>query len=262
LPIDPVVPPTPTDGINSPAALPLAVTTMLTMAGSLGLSLVAYRTMLNWAWIRSVSPTVGHAEKRGSYGSRRSLPLHSEISQAKLPGEPGVAVSPSPDYLILYCLRNIDKAPTTFCLMPEVLTYLPAAAVEALRQPDFTVAGGDSFSPSNTLKGVALLRTCPRTGGLQVRYNGTGIDTHTPAAAAALEQLGDLFRHPNLMHSVVLEPGDMLLIENRRTVHGRDPFEPRFDGTDRWLLRLYTATNDSLAEGIAEDAALPNLWSV
>jgi hypothetical protein len=262
LPIDGVIPPTPLDGVNDPCTLPRAVTTMLTMAGSLGLSLVAYRTMLNWAWIRSVSPTAGHTEKRGSYGSRRSLPLHSEVSQARLPGEPGTGVSPSPDYLILYCVRNIERAPTTFCLIPEALARLPEHAVAALRRADFVIAGGDSFAPSNVLENVALLRSCPRTGGLQFRYNGTGIEGRSPAAAEALERLGDLFTDPTLVRSVILEPGDMLLLENRRTVHGRDPFEPRFDGTDRWLLRLYTVNQETFTEGVAEDPALPNLWYV
>jgi len=262
LPIDGELPPTPTDGVNNPRALPRSVTTMLTMAGSLGLSLIAYRTMLNWAWIRSISPTAGHTEKRGSYGSRRSLPLHSEVSQAGLPGETGTGVSPSPDYLVLYCLRNNERAPTTFCLIPEVLERLPEQAVAALRRPEFSIAGGDSFAPSNVLEDVALLRTCPRTGGLQFRYNGTGIKPQTPAAAEALELLEEMFRDPALVRSVILEPGDMLLLENRRTVHGRDPFEPRFDGTDRWLLRLYTVNQSTFSEGVAEDPALPNLWYV
>jgi L-asparagine oxygenase len=35
--------------------------------------------------------------------------------------------------------------------------------------------------------------------------------------------------------TVALEPGDVLLIDNHRLVHGRRPFQPRYDGTDRWL---------------------------
>jgi alpha-ketoglutarate-dependent taurine dioxygenase len=37
---------------------------------------------------------------------------------------------------------------------------------------------------------------------------------------------------------VVLEPGDVLIINNRRVVHGRRPFKARYDGTDRWLKRV------------------------
>jgi alpha-ketoglutarate-dependent taurine dioxygenase len=36
---------------------------------------------------------------------------------------------------------------------------------------------------------------------------------------------------------VVLSDGDVLVIDNDRAVHGRSPFVPRYDGTDRWLKR-------------------------
>ncbi len=42
---------------------------------------------------------------------------------------------------------------------------------------------------------------------------------------------------------VPLAAGDVLLVDNYRMVHGRTPFRPRFDGTDRWL-RKVTVTRD------------------
>lgn len=37
--------------------------------------------------------------------------------------------------------------------------------------------------------------------------------------------------------AVRLESGDVLVIDNDVVVHGREPFPPRYDGTDRWLRR-------------------------
>jgi L-asparagine oxygenase len=42
-----------------------------------------------------------------------------------------------------------------------------------------------------------------------------------------------------------LKAGDLIIIDNRRTVHARTEFEPRYDGFDRWLQRSYVV--DSLA---------------
>jgi L-asparagine oxygenase len=42
---------------------------------------------------------------------------------------------------------------------------------------------------------------------------------------------------------VPLVAGDLLLVDNYRMVHGRTPFRPRYDGTDRWL-RKVTVTRD------------------
>jgi hypothetical protein len=39
------------------------------------------------------------------------------------------------------------------------------------------------------------------------------------------------------LRTVVLATGDLLVIDNARVVHGRTPYEPRFDGSDRWLQR-------------------------
>jgi hypothetical protein len=37
---------------------------------------------------------------------------------------------------------------------------------------------------------------------------------------------------------IALRPGDMLFVDNFCAVHGRKPFQARYDGTDRWLKRI------------------------
>ncbi|MEK8144495.1 TauD/TfdA family dioxygenase [Streptomyces sp. M10(2022)] len=39
------------------------------------------------------------------------------------------------------------------------------------------------------------------------------------------------------------DPGDLVIIDNRVTVHGRTAFHPRYDGADRWLQRTYVTTD-------------------
>ena len=34
-------------------------------------------------------------------------------------------------------------------------------------------------------------------------------------------------------------PGDLAILDNRVTVHGRTPFRPRYDGADRWVQRTF-----------------------
>jgi alpha-ketoglutarate-dependent taurine dioxygenase len=46
-----------------------------------------------------------------------------------------------------------------------------------------------------------------------------------------------------LQTSVVLEPGDLLVVDNAVAVHGRSPFTARFDGTDRWLQRTFVVSD-------------------
>ena len=43
--------------------------------------------------------------------------------------------------------------------------------------------------------------------------------------------------------------GDILLFDNRRVMHARTPFEPRYDGTDRWLQRVIITDDLGRSEG-------------
>jgi L-asparagine oxygenase len=43
--------------------------------------------------------------------------------------------------------------------------------------------------------------------------------------------------------SIALDAGDLLVVDNTVAVHGRTPFEPRFDGTDRWLQRTFVVSD-------------------
>ena len=52
----------------------------------------------------------------------------------------------------------------------------------------------------------------------------------------ALNKLVDVIN--SQLADVVLAPGEIVLIDNARAIHGRKPFEPRYDGTDRWMKRI------------------------
>jgi hypothetical protein len=42
---------------------------------------------------------------------------------------------------------------------------------------------------------------------------------------------------------LALEAGDLLVVDNDVAVHGRSPYQPRFDGYDRWLQRAMAVTD-------------------
>lgn len=55
-------------------------------------------------------------------------------------------------------------------------------------------------------------------------------------AAAAFENL--VQRIETNAHDLDLQPGDIVFIDNYKTVHGRKPFKAMYDGNDRWLKRI------------------------
>jgi alpha-ketoglutarate-dependent taurine dioxygenase len=40
------------------------------------------------------------------------------------------------------------------------------------------------------------------------------------------------------LSQMVLQPGDICFIDNYKAVHGRESFQAKYDGTDRWLKRI------------------------
>lgn len=56
-------------------------------------------------------------------------------------------------------------------------------------------------------------------------------------AKVAMMELRESFIKTMNMYQLCV--GDMAVVDNRIAVHGRTPFVPRYDGTDRWLQRVY-----------------------
>mgnify|MGYP002529869957 CR=1 FL=1 len=62
-----------------------------------------------------------------------------------------------------------------------------------------------------------------------------------PDASRALAALIDAIEHN--LRELVLSPGDLLILNNAKAVHGRQPFDAGYDGTDRWLKRINLMAN-------------------
>jgi L-asparagine oxygenase len=58
-----------------------------------------------------------------------------------------------------------------------------------------------------------------------------------PEAKASLDAILDALR--SRLAGCAMVPGDLLLVDNRRAVHARTGFVPRYDGNDRWLQRVF-----------------------
>jgi hypothetical protein len=65
-----------------------------------------------------------------------------------------------------------------------------------------------------------------------------GVDDEAADAVARLDAAIEQVRT-----GVVLDAGDLLVVDNNLAVHGRSPFRARFDGTDRWLQRSFVVSD-------------------
>ncbi|MET8004203.1 TauD/TfdA family dioxygenase [Nonomuraea glycinis] len=141
------------------------------------------------------------------------------------------------DYAGLLCLRGDPSGASMYAQAKDV--RLSAEATATLREPRYHVRP----DPAHVLSGDVQLRRIAILSGPEsspeISYDThhlAPIDDDDIEAADALRALGVCLNEVAVSH--VMERGDLLIFDNKRVVHARTPFAARFDGTDRWLMRV------------------------
>lgn len=180
--------------------------------------------------VTDVVPTPGMEQSKVSSSSHEELTWHTED-----------AFHPErADWVGLLALRNPDNVVTTIGAIPW--THIDHPHVEILTQPRFSIRADDAHENPDAggRSEVALLER--EHDELCIRADRDFTTVHDPDDEAARDALRWLFTTVDAnLTALPIEVGTMTFLNNRRAVHGRAPFRPRFDGTDRWLKRVNIA---------------------
>ncbi|MFB7295528.1 TauD/TfdA family dioxygenase [Streptomyces rubiginosohelvolus] len=229
------LPPTPDRSEDEPhwSRVPMATIAQLMVMSVLGRS-ISYSDEKSGRLVQDVCPKRG-AERRQENSGSVLLELHTED---------GFHPNP-PHFLSLICLRadHEETAATVTGGIGDVLPLLDTETVEALRRPEFRTGFSSSFVQDGST-GVLTPPMPVLSGGddcpdLRVDFHTT--TATTAQARAALRRLEQAML--SSLRGLVLLPGDLIVLDNRRAVHGRSDFTPRYDGQDRWLRRSFVVTD-------------------
>lgn len=242
------VPPTPT---GRPAGyrwtdLPVPTVGQLMVMSLLGRA-VSYIDEKQGHLVQDICPQPGAEDRQENSGSAL-LELHTE--DGFHPHQP--------HFLSLLCLRGDrgGEAVTVSGSLRAVLGDLDEATTARLRRPEYRIRFSSSFTGSRTADSYSpAMPVLGADGELQVDFHAS--EGLTAAATAALGRLREAVL--DRLVGVVLEPGELLIVDNRLAVHGRSAFTPRYDGQDRWLRRSFVVADlrpvqPYLAEGRAHEA--------
>ncbi|MFJ9943636.1 TauD/TfdA family dioxygenase [Streptomyces erythrochromogenes] len=229
--------------------VPVATLGQLMVMSVLGRS-ISYSDEKSGNLVQDVSPKRG-AEHRQENSGSILLELHTEDGFHPA----------APHFLSLICLRGDrdGRAATVTGGIGDVLPHLAEETVAALRRPEFRTRFSTSFvhdTDEEVLTPPVPVLSGPQANpDLRVDFHGT-VGT-TPAARAALAELEESVL--GSLRGIVLRPGELIILDNRRTVHGRTDFTPRYDGADRWLRRSFALADlrpvlDDLGEGRSHNA--------
>ncbi len=234
------LPPTPAFPSSAEKSNRISEFALLTVGRRLGQP-VGYAPEHGGDLVQNISPVARDAERQVSTSSKSTLAFHTEA-----------AFHPHrPRYLLLLCLKGDPAAATTLCSVRALTDALSARDRAVLASARFTTAADESY-----VGGPSSKRSLPRailTGDLarpKLWLDADLMRGTDDEAQGALERLSALASEQAT--GVILEAGDLLVIDNDVAVHGRSPFQPRFDGTDRWLQRTFVIADHTAADGERE----------
>jgi len=200
--------------------------TMFHYAKNFGIP-VGYKQEQNGRLIQNIVPNPKTEYSQISSSSKVNLDLHTET-----------AFHPyKPDYIMLLCLRGDPQAFTTYAQLHDILPELDDVCIALLSMPLFETSVDESFrtnGESDTIVTTSILGV--KDGRSTMCYDKSVMHGTTAAAQDALEEFGRVVEKHT--QEVALATGDLFIIDNSNTVHGRKPFQARYDGTDRWVQRL------------------------
>lgn len=232
LPLDANMPPTPGTKFPPKDKKSFWSETWLGMIGQALGDPIGYSVHHDGEIFQNVCPIAGEEREQSAGSSRAFLEWHTEqVFHPELP-----------DFVVLLCLRNDPgrKAKTVVASVANVLAHIPISLRQVLFQPRFRAGIDYSFGATTEAQ---------KNGGpiVPLLYG----QAYDPYIKFDLEQTQPIDRDAAFAFSVVknavkqvynyvkLQPGEMLIIDNRRSIHARSIFTPNYGGTDRWLQRIY-----------------------
>ncbi len=232
----PATPPTPRTRVDKDQ---LSEHTLLTAARLLG-EPVGYLPEHGGDLVQNLVPVAASASHQISTSSAVDLEFHTEA-----------AFHPHrPRFLLLLCLRAdpFGEARTLLSSIRPALQHLDADTRRVLSQRRFQTSPDESYTdgrpaqpgpPTAVLQGNGERPDLTFDAELMV-----GLDDE---ASTALATLRHELRGGHI--GVALEAGDLLVIDNATSVHGRSSFRARYDGTDRWLQRAFVVRDLEASAG-------------
>ena len=219
------VPPTPLIFDAQHDACPTATVALTQFSDNIGRA-VGYDREQGGRLIQDIFPVRSNELEQVSSSSKVVLGSHTET-----------AFHPHrPRFVVLLCLRSDPQAATTYADVADIVVHLSNEHLAALQTNEFVTSIDPSFMSNGEPDAQVHVIPLTTTGeGWSLIYDQLLMRGTTPRAIAALSALHDAVKHTT--QQVVLAAGDIMVIDNHRAVHGRTPFAPRYDGTDRWLKR-------------------------
>ncbi|WP_162982645.1 Fe(II)-2OG oxygenase family protein [Helicobacter vulpis] len=142
-----------------------------------------------------------------------------------------------PNSLSLLALRSQENVYTSTILLDDILSLLDASTIDVLQRPIFVVRCPGSFECDNIfVNNLPLL--CELGGKFYSRFDYHNISTKDSRGVVALEKFKSVSLEEKLWKRFLLEPGQVIVFNNQRTLHTRNKFSPKLNGEDSVVIEI------------------------
>lgn len=194
--------------------------------------MVAYEAEGYGNLFQDVVPLKSMLNQQTSTGSNFELEIHTEQAFSQL----------RPDILSLSCLRGDPNAFTYILHVESILHNMTEHEIALLKQPLWKIGVDLSFKINESefiegnIRGPFPILQGSEENPILVFDQDLMFGLTEESDSLIDKIVGLYYRERN---SYNLTPGDIIFIDNNRSVHGRSSFFPKFDGLDRFLIRSF-----------------------
>jgi L-asparagine oxygenase len=195
-------------------------------------NLISYEAESNGHLFQDIFPVKGMEKQQTSVGSSTELEIHTEQAFSKL----------KPDILCLSCLRSNSEAKTHILPVSSITENMDNNELQLLTQPLWKTGVDLSFKLNNIefIDGDIRGPMSILSGSIDnpiLTFDQDLMFGITEESKPFIQKIVDIYYNKRISH--VLQPGEIILIDNLRAVHGRSPFLPNYDGNDRFIVRCF-----------------------
>jgi L-asparagine oxygenase len=214
--------------------------------------MIAYEAEGYGRLFQDVVPNRHMAREQTSLGSNVELEIHTEQAFSKL----------RPDILSLACLRGDADAFTHILPVRRILDHLTAEEHAMLCKPlwktgvdlSFKLYGDEDFIEGYLRGPMSIIQYDSE----QDKHNNNNNNDPklvfdqdlmfgvTTDAGDMIRKIVNIYYKHKIDYN--LKSGEIIFVDNRRAVHGRSAFFPKYDGYDRFLVRCFATFNYTKSE--------------
>jgi capsule polysaccharide modification protein KpsS len=116
----------------------------------------------------------------------------------------------------------------------KAINSLSDKDIKNLMSDNFTINYPDSFSVNGSVQAPIIVKD---QNGYYSRFDAAFTTPNNNYVKKSFSKLNDLLNKNHI--NVNLKSGDILIFRNQKIVHGRKKFTPKYNGFDRYLIRLF-----------------------